>query len=72
MTLNLTEGPSHEYRIAVTIPLSGSDRVQSAAKAKISPLIDEFEAQVKALGLQVTVEDTTVKLKVKTGKGETS
>ena len=53
---------SHEYRVTLTVPLSGSDREQSANKAKIHPLIDDLEEKIKALGLDVLIEDSTVKL----------
>ena len=53
---------THEYRLAITVPLSGSDREQSAHKAAIHPLIDALEEGIKALGLSVTIEDGTVKL----------
>lgn len=56
---------SHEYRVAIAIPLSGTDRVQSALKAKIGPLIDDLEQKIVALGMEATITDTTVRLKVK-------
>lgn len=49
----------------ITVPLAGSDREQSKHKADIAPLIDALEVGVKALGLEVVIEDTTIKLKPK-------
>lgn len=53
---------THEYRISIVVPLSGSDREQSKAKAQIAPLLDKLEEDIRALGLTVAVEDNTVKL----------
>lgn len=56
---------SHEYRVTIAVPMSGTDRVQSALKAKIGPLIDELERAIALLGVEPVVVDTTVRLKMK-------
>lgn len=53
---------SHEYRVTIAVPLSGTDRAQSAIKAKIGPLLDKFEADLKAMDLAPVVADSTVRL----------
>ena len=42
---------SHEYRLSLTIPLSGSDREQSAKKAQNHPLIDTLEEAMDIFNL---------------------
>jgi hypothetical protein len=53
---------THEFRFSGVAPLSGSHRGQAALIAKLHPLMDKFEADAKALGLEVTIEDSIVKL----------
>lgn len=63
--------PTHEYRATVTIPLHGSDRQMSLAKAEAGPILDRALADiaelasVKALGVEPVLKDTTVRLGTK-------
>jgi hypothetical protein len=54
---------THTYSTTIAVPLSGSDRHMSAAKAAIAPIIDKAVADIAALGHTPKVEDKTVRVR---------